>query len=88
MFESLPRKLDGKRSVKRLLIKGCLFNHDNGNKISCLYANAKSLRNKFAEIKVYVSLEKPDIIFITETWIKIYVHNNKFSQKDIILKDK
>ena len=67
MFESLAGKLDGRRGAKRPLTKGCQFNHDNGNKISCFYTNARGLRNKFAELKAYVSQEKTDRIFITET---------------------
>ena len=46
------------------------------------YSNARSLRNKFAELKAYVNHETPDIIFITETWVKISVQNNKFSQRN------
>ena len=50
--------------------------------LSCFYINATSLRNKFLELQSYVSLEKPDIIFITETWVKISLQDNKFSQRD------
>ena len=49
----------------------------NENKISCFYTNARSKRNKFVKLKSYVSLEKPSIIFITETWVKIFIQNNK-----------
>ena len=63
-----------------IMKKGCQFNHDNRNKISRFYINARSIRNKFVELKSYVSLEKPDIIFKTETWVKISVQNNKFSK--------
>ena len=57
-----------------------LYNHNNGNKIPCFYTNARTLRNKFAELKPYINQEKPNIIFIMETWVKICVQNNKFSQ--------
>ena len=56
--------------------------HDNGKKLSSFYINTRSLRNKFLELQSYVSLEKPDIIFITETWVKISLQDNKFSQRD------
>ena len=46
------------------------------------YANARSLRNKFEELRAYVSQEKQDIIFITEILVKISVQNNRFSQRD------
>ena len=50
--------IDGTRGVERPLAKGCHLNHNNGNKMSCFYTNARSIRNKFAELKSYVSLEK------------------------------
>ena len=68
--------------IERSLMKGCQFVHDNGKKISSFYINARSIRNKFLELKSYVILEKPDIIFIKEKWVKISVQNNKFSQRD------
>ena len=54
-----------------------------GNKISCFYINTRSIRNKFVELKSYVSLGKPDMIFITEIWVKISVHI-KFNQSYIL----
>ena len=79
-------KLDGRRGIKRLLTKGYKVKHNNGNKIACFYANARSLRNKFEELRAYVSQDKPDIIFITETWVKSSVQNNKFSKGDSLNK--
>ena len=79
---SLAGKLEDRRGVKRPLAKGGQFNQNNGNKISCFYTNARSLRNKFSELRAYVSQEKPNIIFIMETWVKISVQHNKFSQRD------
>ncbi len=38
--------------------------------ISVLYMNARSLLPKRDEILAYVAIEKPDVIAITETWIK------------------
>ena len=46
------------------------------------YINARSLRNNFLKLQSYVSLENHDIIFITETWVKFSVQDNKFSQRD------
>ena len=48
----------------------------------CFHTIARSLRNKFAGVKAYVSQENPDLIFRTETWVKISVQNNKFGQRD------
>ena len=60
---NMAGKLDGRRGVKRPLTKGCQFNHNNRSKISCFYTNARSFRNKYAELNAYVSLDKLDIIF-------------------------
>ena len=54
---SLAGKLEGRRDIESPLMKGCQFIHDN----------ARSIRNKFVELKSYVNLEKPDIIFVTKT---------------------
>ncbi len=43
---------------------------ENNTQISVLYMNARSLLSKRAEILAYVAIEKPDVIAITETWIK------------------
>ena len=37
------------------------------------YANPKSLRNKFAELRAYVSQENPNVIFIRESWEKVII---------------
>ena len=37
------------------------------NKISVFYTNARSVVNKFDELKLYVKDEKPDIVSITES---------------------
>ena len=62
----LAGKLEGRRDVEKPLKKGCQIDHDNRKKISCFYVNARSIRNNFVELKSYVSLEKPNIIFITD----------------------
>ena len=82
MFESLAGKLEDRRGVERPLKNACQRDKDIGKKISCFYINARSLRNKFLELQSYVSLENPDIIFITETWVKFSVQDNKFNQRD------
>ena len=46
-------KVDGGRGVKRPLTEGCMGKLI-GNEIS-FYVNARSLRNKFEEVRAYVS---------------------------------
>ncbi len=43
---------------------------ENHSHISVLYMNARSLLPKRDEILVCVAMEKPDVVAITETWIK------------------
>ena len=50
--------IDDTRGVESPIAKGCQLNHNNGNKISCFCTNARSIKNKFAELKSYVRLEK------------------------------
>ena len=73
MFESLAGKLEGRRGVGRSITKGLQFNHDKGKMKSCSYINARSIRNKFLELKSNASLEKFDIIFIIVTWVTISI---------------
>ena len=35
-----------------------------------LYFNARSLRNKFSDLEVYLKSDMYELIFITETWLK------------------
>jgi exonuclease III len=52
--------------------------------LKCFYTNARSIRNKFADLLTYVNFENPDLIFITETWLKFSIQNNKkYSQRDL-----
>lgn len=37
--------------------------------LSCVLLNAQSIRSKFAELECLTSVEKPDIVCITETWV-------------------
>ena len=53
------------------------------SRLKCIMLNARSLRNKINEFKGYVSLEQPDIIVVTETWVKLSkVDGNIFSERD------
>lgn len=38
------------------------------NELSCWYTNPTSLNNKMAEFTCCINIDKPDIIFIAETW--------------------
>jgi hypothetical protein len=54
-------------------------NMTNNTMIKCLYFNARSIMNKIDELRCYIVEESPDVIFITETWIKedtedIFIH--------------
>ena len=66
VLKSMVRKLDGRRGIKKPLTKKYKFNHDNGYKISCIYINARSIKNKFEELKPYVNLKK-HYIFIMKS---------------------
>ena len=45
--------------------------------------NSRSIRNKFLELLTYVSIEKPDVILVTETWTKFSKQiNKKLSERD------
>ena len=37
--------------------------------MKCFYTNARSIRNKFGELQVYITSEKLDVVVITESWI-------------------
>ena len=41
-----------------------------GDSIQALLFNARSIRNKFPEFVALVSTEKPDLVAITESWIR------------------
>ena len=51
----------------KLIYDNSNSNHTNSKYLKCWYTNATSLENKLNEIKIKVSLEKYDILFITET---------------------
>ena len=43
-------------------------NNEGNSKLTCFYANVRSIVNKRDELELYVFEEKPDIIGITESW--------------------
>ena len=49
------------------------------NKISCFYANARSIMNKKEELELYLTQEKPDIVGITETWLYNEIEDSEIS---------
>ena len=49
------------------------------NNLKCMYTNAESLMSKLDELKVRIKEEKPDIIFVSETWIQDYDAKQCFS---------
>ena len=48
---------------------------DGKSRLSMLYSNVQSLKNKMNELRAVVSLERPDIIALTETWTNEGVDN-------------
>ena len=42
--------------------------NDSSKYLKCMYTNATSLNNKFAEFSTEVETRNPDIIMICETW--------------------
>ncbi len=52
---------------KQITLSQSVENHSH---ISVLYMNARSLLPKRDEILAYVAMKKPDVIAITETWIR------------------
>jgi hypothetical protein len=38
------------------------------NELSCWYTNPTSLNNKMADFTCWINIDKPDILFIAETW--------------------
>ena len=54
-------------------------NKQNLFKLSCYYANARSLGNKMEELELIAELQKPHIIGITESWGKTEVMDSEIS---------
>ena len=45
---------------------------------------ARSLKNKLDELKLYTDQEKPDLINITETWLKDEISNAELNVNDYV----
>lgn len=48
-------------------------------KLKCMLLNARSLNNKIPLLHLFLCINKPDIVFITETWL-----NSKIADSEII----
>ena len=51
--------------------------------LSCILLNAQSIRSKFAELECIVSLDKPDIICITETWMSEVINGDRIQDFEL-----
>ena len=69
-------------TCKKHKLKRKCKNNRSINKLSVIYMNARSIRNKFNELQAYVAEENPDIICITESWLNL---NNKDNEKTYLL---
>ena len=66
-------KKKGRRPTKYFAVRSSHVseNQDQGkNFLTCLYTNANSLRNKLSEFQIRIDKIKPDVIGITEVWMK------------------
>ena len=55
--------------------------HVSENKLTMIHLNARSLINKFDEIKLFLSTHKWDLVLVSETWLndnieKLFCINN------------
>jgi len=64
---------------KRKSVKSVNKLPSNFAKLSCYYANARSLGNKMEELELIAEMEKPHIIGITESWGKTEVADSEIS---------
>ena len=46
-----------------------------GEGVSVMFLNAQSLGNKMSELRAVVSLERPDIVAVNETWTNDAIDN-------------
>ena len=58
------------------------------SKISVIILNCKSLNSKLGEVKLLAYTEKPDIICLSETWLKNSQYNPKFINYNCIYKNR
>ena len=56
----------GKRHPTKVV---CSRQQVKSHQLKCLMLNARSLRSKFDEFKCYISLNVPDIVCVTESWV-------------------
>lgn len=59
-----------------MVVNGCI--HPNPGPLSCIYTNARSVVNKCKELQTVLSLASPDILAITETWLKAKHSSQEF----------
>ena len=60
------------------------------NAISCVYFNARSLKNKLHQLNVFLDYHLPGIVLICETWLKSSIPNSMLcntSTYNVIRKD-
>ena len=50
--------------------------------LSCTSINARNIKNKIAELQAYVSVDKPHIIVITESWLDFSFNDGEFFPSD------
>ena len=63
--QSSQKDKDPKRSNKTAKVT-----RKQSKSLNFIYSNIRSLRNKFCEIESLIKTEHPDIIGLTETWLK------------------
>ena len=52
------------------------------NELKCVYFNARSIVNKIDELQLLIEAEHPDVIGISETWLKDNILNNELIVND------
>ena len=82
---SQNRREKAKSNLKKAGNKNLKISKIINNKIKCLYFNARSIMNKKAELELYAVEENPDIIGITETWLKADILDSEISLENYTL---
>ena len=52
------------------------------NELKCVYFNARSMVNKIDELQLLIEAEHPDVIGISETWLKDSILGNELIVND------
>ena len=52
------------------------------NELKCVYFNARSIVNKIDELQLLLEAEHPDVIGISETWLKETILDNELNVND------